>query len=162
MVCSIPLSVITSRGTLGLKARSLGLFLVPEETNPPPELVSIRTRMALAQSEEKDSKPQHSNIGLAEAVLDPYVNATHVSLLRESLFNPAYAELLNRLETMGDGVQKLGERLLAQGPDALTSPEKLRVLSSANTMSWIHRQVWLGRPEQLAPWWRTEIRRYAR
>ena len=160
MVCSIPLSVITSRGTLGLKARSLGLFLVPEETNPPPELVS--TRMAMAQSEEKDSKPQHSNTGLAEAVLDPYVNATHVSLLRESLFNPAYAELLNRLETMGGGVQKLGERLLAQGPDALTSPEKLRVLSSANTMSWIHRQVWLGRPEQLAPWWRAEIRRYAR
>ena len=30
--------------------------------------------------------------GLAEAVLDPYVNAIHVTLLREKQFNPVYAE----------------------------------------------------------------------
>ena len=34
--------------------------------------------------------------GLAEVVLDPYVNAIHVSLLREKLLNPRYAEELAR------------------------------------------------------------------
>ena len=42
MVLSVPLSVLTSRRNLGARARKLGLFLTPEETAPPPELVSLR------------------------------------------------------------------------------------------------------------------------
>jgi membrane glycosyltransferase len=42
MVLSIPLSVWTSRRSLGARARKLGLFLTPEETKPPVELVSLR------------------------------------------------------------------------------------------------------------------------
>lgn len=160
MVLSIPLSVWTSRGRLGARARILGLFLVPEEIRPPVELALIRARMALVEPEE--SAPLLKGQGIAEAVLDPYVNAVHVTLLRESQLNPAYAEILSRLGATGEEVRKLGERLLAQGPESLNAAEKLRVLASEETMSWIHRQVWLGRPEMLAPWWRTAIRRYAR
>jgi membrane glycosyltransferase len=40
MVFSVPLSVLTSRRTLGLAAKSLGLFLTPEEIRPPQEIVS--------------------------------------------------------------------------------------------------------------------------
>ena len=38
LVCGIPLTVVTSRSSTGRVARRWGLFLVPEETDPPPEL----------------------------------------------------------------------------------------------------------------------------
>ena len=50
--------------------------------------------------------------GLADAVLDPYVNAIHVSLLREKQLNPSYAEQFVRLGTGTDEVRALGEKLL--------------------------------------------------
>ena len=161
MVLSIPLCVLSSRGSLGLRARVMGLFLVPEEVATPPELETIQTRMALLQThEEEHVRP--TNSGMADVVLDPYVNAVHVSLLRESQLNPNYAEILSQIAAATPDVRKLGIRLLTEGPNSLNAAEKLGVLSSAETMSWIHRQVWLGNPEQLAPWWRVCMRRYAR
>jgi membrane glycosyltransferase len=46
MLVSIPLSVFTSRMSLGQLARKAGLFLTPEETEPAAELVALRTRVA--------------------------------------------------------------------------------------------------------------------
>jgi membrane glycosyltransferase len=46
MVVSIPLCVFTSRSSWGWRARGMGLLLTPEETAPPPELVSLRARLA--------------------------------------------------------------------------------------------------------------------
>jgi membrane glycosyltransferase len=40
MLVAIPLAVITSRRTLGRRLRSWGLFLTPEESSPPRELVA--------------------------------------------------------------------------------------------------------------------------
>jgi len=159
MVLSIPLSVLTSRGTLGRKVRDWGLFLVPEETAPPPELAAINIRMAVIHAA---AEPELPDAGLAKAVLDPYVNAIHVSLLRESRLNPANVQTLQKLGVTDEAGRQLGERLLEKGPSALSAAEKLLILSSAETMSWIHRQAWLGRPELLSPWWRAAIRRYAR
>ena len=93
MVLSIPLSVWTSRRSLGARARKLGLFLTPEETKPPPELVALRSQMKIHEI-TADNTPTRPHAGLAEAVLDPYVNAIHVSLLREKRLNPVYAEQL--------------------------------------------------------------------
>ena len=87
MVLSIPLSVWTSRRSLGARARKLGLFLTPEETEPPVELVSLRSQLKIHEITD-DTTPPRPHAGLAEAVLDPYVNAIHVSLLREKQFNP--------------------------------------------------------------------------
>jgi membrane glycosyltransferase len=161
MVLSIPLSVFTSRGSMGACARSLGLLLTPEETSPPPELAMLRGRMAtLEKAGETAASPPNS--GIAEAVLDPYVNAIHVSLLREKRLNPVYAETLARLGVGRPEVRTLGEKLLAEGADALKLQEKLLVLSDADTMLWLHRQAWLRPGETLAPWWHTMIRYYAR
>jgi membrane glycosyltransferase len=41
LLCGIGLTVWTSRVSAGRAARRLGLFLVPEETDPPPELASL-------------------------------------------------------------------------------------------------------------------------
>ena len=161
MVLSIPLSVFTSRSSWGARARSMGLFLTPEETSPPPELDTLRVRMAgMAGAGETVPRPPDS--GLAEIILDPYVNAIHVSLLREKKLNPNYAEALTRLGAGLPEARALGEKLLAEGPEALQSHEKTLVMSDADTMSWLHRQAWLRPGKTLAARWQSGIRQYAR
>jgi membrane glycosyltransferase len=158
MILAIPLSVLTSRSTLGAKARTMGLFLTPEETVPPSELDTLRVRLALL---EKNRTPI-SEGSIAEAVLDPYVNAIHVSLLREKRLNPAYSEALAKLGVGTPIVRTLAEKLLVNGPEALSLEEKMLVLSDADVMPWMHRQAWIRSGKSLAGWWQTAIRRYAR
>jgi membrane glycosyltransferase len=160
MVLSIPLSVLTSQASLGEKARRLGLFVTPEETAPPPELASLRARMA-ALEESGQTAPRPADSGLADAVLDPYVNAIHVSLLREKRQNPAYAQALADLGVGRPEVRSLCEKLLAEGPDALQTAEKLLILSDAEVLPWLHRQAWLRPSGTLARWWQEQIRQYA-
>ncbi len=157
MVCSIPLSVFTSRASFGARARSLGLFLTHEEVLPPSELDTLRVRMTLLEKAQSASdRLPHACI--AQAVLDPYVNAIHVSLLREKDGNPEYREALSRLGAGQLAVRDLGEKLLLQGPDTLNTHEATLVLSDARVMSWLHRQSWIRPAEGLAPWWRSALR----
>lgn len=161
MLLSVPVSVLTSRSDLGARARRLGLFLVPEETAPPAELDTLRVRMALM-----DKSGPHAlapaDAGLLEAVLDPYVNAIHVSLLREKKLNPVYAEELAKLGVGRPEVRPLAETLLARGPEALKPAEKMLVLSDADVMAWLHRQAWVQPSGTLAAPWQKAIRQYAR
>jgi membrane glycosyltransferase len=160
MVLSVPLSVFTSRRSLGAQAKSLGLFLTPEETRPPLELVSLRSRMKIHELTEDDA-PGPAHYGLAKAVLDPYVNAIHVTLLREKKLNPVYAEHLTRLGAGGEAVRELGEKLLIAGPEKLTPAERMAVLADQGVMVWLHQQAWFRPEEKLAPWWKTMIREFS-
>lgn len=45
MVLSVPLTMLTSRARLGRWMRRRGLFLTPEETNPPAELAALEARL---------------------------------------------------------------------------------------------------------------------
>ena len=161
MVLSVPLSVLTSRVSLGSKARRIGLFSTPEETEPPPELAGLRARMKVLE-EAGEIAPRPVDTGIADVVLDPYVNAIHVSLLREKQRNPAYAQTLADLGAGRPEVRTLGERLLAEGPDHLGQGEKLLIMSDADVLPWLHRQAWLRPSETLAKWWQLQIRQYAR
>jgi membrane glycosyltransferase len=161
MVLSIPVSVLTSRSSLGKKARQLGLFLTPEETAPPPELAALQARMAKLAAEHQ-TDPQPSDTGIATVVLDPYINAIHVSLLREKGQHPAYAQALIDLGVGHPGVRSLCEKLLTDGPDRLGPGEKMLVLSDADSLPWLHRQAWLRPSDTLARWWQDQIREYAR
>ncbi len=161
MVFSIPMSVLTSRASLGEKTRKLGLFLTPEETAPPPELASLRDRMAKLAAEGQ-TNPHPADSGIADVVLDPYVNAIHVSLLREKSQHPAYAQALADMGVGQPEVRTLCEKLLTDGPDRLAQGEKLLILSDADLLPWLHRQAWLRPSGTLARWWQNQIRQYAR
>ncbi|MCX6896915.1 MAG: glucans biosynthesis glucosyltransferase MdoH, partial [Verrucomicrobia bacterium] len=161
MILSVPLSVLTSRSIWGARARDAGLFLTPEETNPPAEIITLRDRMAMLEI-KGELAPKPVNSGLAAAVLDPYINAIHVSLLREKRLNPAYAAALAQLGVGAPEVRTLADKLLANGPDKLSAAEKALVLSDADVMVWLHRQAWLRPAGSLAAWWQPVIRRYAR
>jgi membrane glycosyltransferase len=171
MALSIPLSVLTSRRQIGARLRKMGLFLTPEETAPPPELVALRSRMKVheitgdtwlaAGAGFGETGPRRPHAGLAEAVLDPYVNAIHVSLLREKRLNPTYAEQLSKLGAGSEQVGALGEKLLAAGPDKLTPSERMAVMADQRVMVWLHQQAWLRPEEKLAPWWKAMIREFS-
>jgi membrane glycosyltransferase len=161
MVLSIPLSVLTSRASWGGRARSHGLFLTPEETSPPSELDTLRVRMALLERIGAAAAPP-PDASIAEAVLDPYVNAIHVSLLHEKRLNPEYRQALAALGVGKPEVRELGEKMLSKGPEAISGQEKILILSDADVMSWLHRQAWIRPGDALAGWWQTAIRRYAR
>ncbi len=161
MLLSIPLSVITSRPSLGSKTRSWGLFLTPEETAPPSELDTLRMRMALLEKSAANA-PHLPDASIAQAVLDPYVNAIHVSLLREKGLNPEYSAALKKLGAGEPHVRELAEQLLKKGPDSLKAQEKILILSDADVMPWLHRQAWVRPAETLASWWQSAIRYYVR
>jgi membrane glycosyltransferase len=159
MILSIPLSVLTSRERAGAALRRMGLFITPEETQTPPEIARLHEQLSTEES-FGEAMPLAPNHGLHEAVLDPYVNAIHVSLLREKRLNPHYAEAFAAIGAGSEQTRQLGEKLLAQGPGALSRAEQIAILSDADTMSWLHRQAWMRAPDQLAEQWRTAIRRY--
>jgi membrane glycosyltransferase len=46
LILSVPLTMLTSRASVGRWMRRAGLLLTPEETNTPPELVALEERMA--------------------------------------------------------------------------------------------------------------------
>jgi membrane glycosyltransferase len=157
MVLAIPLSVFTSRVRWGDAARNFGLFLTPEETAPPPELVTLQTRLAIAEDAEAEREPV-SNLILS--VVDPYLNAVHVSMLREAALNPQSAEAIARFEASGEDVRSIAEKLLLRGFEALHPSETMIILSDADSMAWMHRQIWLCAENVMASSWRNAIRSY--
>ena len=89
-------------------------------------------------------------------MLDPYLNAIHVSLLHEKRLNPVYAEQFSKLGAGSESVRILGEKLLADGPDKLSAVEHLTIMADHHVMVWLHQQAWLRSDEQLAPWWKAQ------
>jgi membrane glycosyltransferase len=150
MVFSIPFSVWTSRNCLGAFARRRGWFVTPHETEEPSELEA--TRIAMEQ-EPAQPAPRMGELdeekGLLRAVLDPFVNAVHICLLRERL---GQAEEIRR------DFETSRERLLADGPAALGRHEKLTLLSDPESLEWLHHELWTREPAKLSPWWRLALR----
>ncbi len=93
--------------------------------------------------------------------MDPYANAIHVSLLREKGLNPVFAERLRQLGVGQPAVELLAKRALTEGPAALDKDERLLLMTDADIMSWLHRQVWLRPTAQLAAAWQSAMRRFA-
>ncbi|HZM03203.1 MAG TPA: glucans biosynthesis glucosyltransferase MdoH, partial [Candidatus Saccharimonadales bacterium] len=154
MILAIPLSVFTSRRSWGQRARELGLFLTPEETSPPAELVQLRARLA---QHPETPKADPTSSGLTKSILDPYINAIHVSLLRENETNPDHAAARRKLEADAVPPRALGEKLLAEGVTALQPAEKILVMSDAETMAWLHRQIWIRPEESVADFWKAAM-----
>ena len=72
--------------------------------------MSLRLRLIDLHS-SAEAAPRPPDSGLAAAILDPYVNALHTSLLRENRLNPAYAKALADLGAGGREIPLLRERL---------------------------------------------------
>jgi membrane glycosyltransferase len=150
LVLSIPVSIALSKLSFGQHAKTLRLFLTPEETFPPYELRRLRQNLAECYKHMRPIEQLRADYGMLQAVLDPYVNAVHVSLLRQR--RPS--------EESRDYFAQLRTRLLREGPGAFTTKEKMALLLDAESMIWLHRELWRLPSHALAEWWRLAVRQY--
>jgi membrane glycosyltransferase len=150
LVLSIPVSITLSKGSLGSRARRVGIFLTPEETEPPHELGRLTQNLAACYKHMRPIETLRNDYGLLQAVLDPYINAVHVSMLRQR--RPS--------EESRDWFALLRHRLLSEGPGQLTTKETLALLLDAESMIWLHEELWKQPSSALAEWWRLAMRQY--
>lgn len=148
LVLSVPLSVFVSRVRWGETARRWGLFLIPEESKPPPELQAL-DRYWTALRSARDRLPQAEQDGFRRVAVDPYVNAWHRTLLgvprrlRPSI-RTRRAQLLHRA--------------LANGPQALSPSERRILLYDPDCVDALYRRVWsLNDDEAAARWGRPGV-----
>jgi membrane glycosyltransferase len=135
LMLSIPLSVYTSRVSLGRKLKQAGYLVIPEESHPPRE---IRGTAALATQ----AAPYGSFVA---AVTDPLTNA----LVCAAHSNPSRQGPVTRAERA-----HLLRKARTGGPAALTAREKNTLLGDPLALATLHVHVWA--PDALSAWHRYE------
>lgn len=137
LVLGIPVSVMASRVASGQRARSLGLFLTPEESDPPAEIRAVAARLAAVP----DAPARDDFVA---AVVDPYLNALHRALLRP-------ARRL-RVSLRAAHVALLDE-VFRKGPGVLTAGDRRALLRHPDLVAELHRRAWdEDVPERAARW----------
>jgi membrane glycosyltransferase len=150
LVFSIPFSIFISKASFGRRARELGIFLTPEETHPPAELRQLERNLEECYRHLPPFEPLRADYGLMQAILDPYINAMHVALLRQRRPSAGAREWLAKLQA----------RLLREGPARVTTKEKMALLLDPQSMIRLHRELWSLPSDALAEWWRLAMRQY--
>ena len=132
LIVSIPISVYSSRVSIGRTARDAGLLVIPEETSPPVELRSVGRSIA---------RPAQLP-GFIDAVVDPLTNAmicaSGVARLKEPPASRAARE-------------RLVAEALKNGPASLNDRQKNALLRDTFALSALHFLVWTS-TEAHAAW----------
>jgi len=142
LILSIPLSVWSSRASVGRTFRMLGLLLIPEETEKPEELKSLEASLASKQS-TFGSFPEAG--GFVRAIINPVVNAIHLALLR--------GKERKVTQAIASGRAGLLEKALSQGPTVLSPKEKRSILYDPVLLKELHRQVWETPDDTIVKLW---------
>jgi membrane glycosyltransferase len=151
LILSIPLSFFTGSLPLGLALRRHGIFQTPEESRPPLELARLAEALSVGRTGTPPREELVADYGFLQAVLDPYVNAVHVSLLRVKDDAPPASEA--RFDALRD-------TLLRAGPGALAPRDRIALLMDVDSMNALHREVWATPASDLAEWWRLALQHY--
>ncbi|ENA1752962.1 glucans biosynthesis glucosyltransferase MdoH [Yersinia ruckeri] len=135
LILSPIVSVLSSRRTLGMASKRARIFLIPEEYNPPSELVATEQYLLLNR--------QHALAdGFLHAVMNPSLNA----------LASAMATARHHARDIIDQVRTLRvSEALSGGPEKLTKLQRLELLSDPVMISRLHQQVW-QQPEVYAQW----------
>jgi len=136
LIVSIPLSVYTSRSSLGRVAREAGLFFIPEEKRPPAEIK--------AKIEYVRTAP--SSTSLVAAIVDPETNA---------LICAAAPARGRGTDATRHERRAFVEMVLQQGPSSLSDSQRMRIVNDPAVLSQLHAAVWAG--AQVHPDWRMAI-----
>ncbi|MBK1718645.1 glucans biosynthesis glucosyltransferase MdoH [Thiocystis violacea] len=130
LALSIPVSMITSRTSLGLLARRAGLFMTPEETDEPRVLRALDENLA---NPRPCSCAGPKDLDLwSRAVLDPCVHALHASLLPDERPSRRRRHYLEGLIF----------QLQDEGPNSLNPNEKRALLSHRDGLQELHTLLW--------------------
>jgi membrane glycosyltransferase len=148
---AMPFSRWSASPKRGRRARAGKWFVTPEEVAPPAELQKLEEPFIGAAQPLFLTKEYASDYGLLQAILDPYVNAIHVSFLRQRSESGARTK-----EYLG----MLADRLLLDGPFTLTLAEKRSLLWDAEAMLAMHHKLWGSPSSHLHEWWQAAFRNY--
>ncbi|HVJ45523.1 MAG TPA: glucans biosynthesis glucosyltransferase MdoH [Luteolibacter sp.] len=146
LVLCVPVSVITSRSRYGKALRRRHVLSTPEEINPP-AVIQLADEAKASIDPALDASVDFRH-GVIAAVVDPYVNGVHVSLLEFSELSPAG--------------EALAERCLSEGPAALNKAEMSELMYLAPAMLHMHRAVWLRSTEGIHSVWSQALESYRR
>ncbi|MDB5777338.1 MAG: mdoH [Herbaspirillum sp.] len=136
LAISIPMSVLSSRVSLGRGMRRLGLFLIPEEKQPPRELQETVAYLSAG-------KPGCSFV---EAVTDPVCNALLCAVARRHPRRP---------QNSANARLAIVRKALRQGPHGITEAQRNTVLGDPQLLSALHFEVWQS--ERAHPAWRAAL-----
>jgi len=128
---AIPVSIITSRISVGQGARAAGVFLTPEESDQP------RVLKLLAENLDGPARPSCEPSVIAgsawyRAVADPCAWALHMSLL------PAESPSRRRRHYLEGLIFQLQD----DGPESLSAAEKRVLLSHRDGLQELHTLLW--------------------
>jgi len=123
LVVAIPISIYSSKVSNGLRFRKKKLFLIPEESEPPVELLATVAHV-------KASPPPPDFI---EAVIEPNLNGVVCASGKLHLHRSAAAEKIST---------ELVQTALLSGPSALADAQKNILLSDPLHLSQLHLAVW--------------------
>ena len=153
LVLSIPLSLLLSSAAAGRAASRLRLFLTPQELTPPVLVRPLAKNLAAVRRREPLPAWLQPHNGVVLAVVDPYIHAVHVTLLRQK----------RRIERKATEYhERLAQRLLEKGVPALNRREQMALLMNPAALSRLHQRVWRTPAAQLSPWWKQALRHYNR
>jgi len=117
---AVPLSVFTSRASIGSRLRNAGWFLTPAETQPPAELLATENYAGAPRPLAR----------FADAVVDPEIHGVVSQVARERR-----SPVLDRVR--GERI----ERALLSGPDALRPAERLAILADTQALQQLYFAV---------------------
>jgi membrane glycosyltransferase len=146
LILSAPVSVITSRSRYGRALSRHKILSTPEELNPP-AVMKLADAATAAVDPALDATLE-ARLGVIAAVVDPYVNSVHVSILEVADFR--------------ESEEALAERCLMEGPSGLTKEELSELLYLAPAMLMMHRAVWLRPAEGIHSIWTQAVESYRR
>ncbi len=142
LVLSVPLSVWSSRASIGKALRETGLLRIPEETVRPKELRALDRILLQEEAQPVLAIPKEQ--GFVRAVVDPRVHALHLCLLGKT------GRLREKIELHR---RKLVEKALSQGAGKLSAREKRELLYDPDRLHELHQRVWEICDEKIGKEW---------
>jgi membrane glycosyltransferase len=132
LVLTIPISVWSSRTSLGAWSKQRGLFLTPEEVNPPPILERMHRELA-----ETESRPWAASRDALQWILeDAQIREAHLAMLDSRAKEPDPLRQ-NYLEG-------LRLKVSPTGAHTLTPKEKRDLLLDGDSIRALHANWSLG------------------
>ena len=125
LLLAIPLSAWTSRSGPGRWLAQRGIFVIPEELQPPPVLAEAERYAAAFEAMP----------GFVDAVRDP---SAHADVAHAIPARPPARGAKAEAQT------RLVDRAATGGPEALTAPEQLRLLADAQALVALRSRVSAG------------------
>jgi membrane glycosyltransferase len=132
LAVSIPISVLSSRVSLGRSLREARIFLIPEESYPP--RVLRRLRRLLRRTPRVP--------GFVDAVVDPLHNAIACAA---DVARTQHSDAIRHVNA------EVVEQAIADGPHEMRADEKAALLGDALSLSRLHFMVWTD-PNTHADW----------